>query len=230
MEAVTEAMRTMAPQEIPFRTEAVFRLLKIPPATARARGWWARVEALWSRALRVISPRYHYRIFPLFGEGDESTCRIGDVIFQGRGVAARLRHCHAAAVFLITLGGEIDTAIRALQPEDSEAAYFLDAVASTLLHGALQILRDDLAEFARRHGSRLTQRFSPGYARWPLSEQTQLFHLLEDGREIGIRLTEGLFMVPQKSLSGIFGLQHFSPTTEGSGACKKPNSMNSPAR
>jgi len=230
MEAVTEAIRTMAPQDIPFRTEAVFRLLKIPPAAARTRGWWERVEALRSRALRVISPRYHYRIFPVADIADDAACGVGEVVFRGRGVAVRLRHCHAAAVFLITLGGEIDTAVRALQPEDPEAAYFLDAVASTLLHGALEILRDDLAEYARRSRSRLTQRFSPGYARWPLGEQTQLFHLLEEGRKIGVRLTEGLFMVPQKSLSGIFGLQHFLPSTEGSEACKRPSSMNSPAR
>ena len=48
---------------------------------------------------------------------------------------------------------------------------------------------------------------SPGAAEaevWPIEDQAPLFQLLVDVEEsVGVRLTESLFMVPTKSVSGI---------------------------
>ena len=48
------------------------------------------------------------------------------------------------------------------------------------------------------------KRFSPGYPSWPdLSDQVQLFKLLEPERAIGVALTEAHQMVPEQSTSAV---------------------------
>jgi 5-methyltetrahydrofolate--homocysteine methyltransferase len=48
------------------------------------------------------------------------------------------------------------------------------------------------------------RRFSFGYPACPsLEEQRKLFHLLEPERNIGVRLTEGLMMDPEASVSAL---------------------------
>jgi cobalamin-dependent methionine synthase I len=75
--------------------------------------------------------------------------------------------------------------------------------------GVLQLLKRELHDEAAKRGCELAHRFSPGCGRWDLQEQEKIFKLLK-GEEIGITLSETYFMIPQKSLSGVFG---FKPKT-----------------
>ena len=50
-----------------------------------------------------------------------------------------------------------------------------------------------------------TNRFSPGYCGWHVSQQQLLFPLF-NGHTCGVRLTDSSLMVPIKSVSGIIGL------------------------
>lgn len=52
---------------------------------------------------------------------------------------------------------------------------------------------------------RHTNRFSPGYCGWKLTEQKQLFALL-GGAPCGIALNDSCLMIPEKSISGIIGI------------------------
>jgi hypothetical protein len=54
--------------------------------------------------------------------------------------------------------------------------------------------------------ARLTARYSPGYGDFPLSEQRHIFALLDVTRRIGVSLTEGGLMLPQKSVTALIGL------------------------
>jgi cobalamin-dependent methionine synthase I len=118
-----------------------------------------------------------------------------------------------AAVFALTVGDRIDAAMVKLAPQDFTEAYFLDGVASAMTDGLLQLLKHDLRAEAARRGCALGYRFSPGYARWDLQEQEKIFKLLR-GEEIGISLSETYFMLPQKSLSGVFGFKPIASHNE----------------
>lgn len=51
-----------------------------------------------------------------------------------------------------------------------------------------------------------TNRFSPGYCGWHVSEQHKLFSLFPAPEPCGVRLTPSALMMPIKSVSGIIGL------------------------
>ena len=53
---------------------------------------------------------------------------------------------------------------------------------------------------------RHTNRFSPGYCGWHVSEQQRLFRLFGTESPCGVSLTDSSLMVPIKSVSGVIGL------------------------
>ena len=67
------------------------------------------------------------------------------------------------------------------------------------------LMQNDLEEQMSKEGKKITNRFSPGYCGWNVSEQHKLFSLLP-GNFCGIRLTESALMDPVKSVSGIIGI------------------------
>ena len=83
--------------------------------------------------------------------------------------------------------------------------YIIDAIASEYVEKSSAWLEDRVAEQAMLRRWKITNRHSPGYCDWPVSEQHKLFSLLPE-RFCGITLTESALMIPIKSLSGIIGL------------------------
>ncbi|HEX9400631.1 MAG TPA: methionine synthase [Anaeromyxobacter sp.] len=79
------------------------------------------------------------------------------------------------------------------------------------LHGLAVEAAEALAEYWHRQVRRELgvpegqgKRYSPGYPSWPeLSDQVQLWKLLDPERAIGVMLTEGHQMVPEQSTSAI---------------------------
>ncbi|MHB8579979.1 MAG: vitamin B12 dependent-methionine synthase activation domain-containing protein [Ignavibacteriaceae bacterium] len=56
-----------------------------------------------------------------------------------------------------------------------------------------------------KRGMKITNRYSPGYCNWNVSEQHLFFSLLPQNF-CGITLTESSLMLPVKSISGIIGI------------------------
>ena len=83
-------------------------------------------------------------------------------------------------------------------------ALVLDGCAGAAVERVCDGLCADLAAaFAPR---RLTDRFSPGYGDMPLSQQEALCRVLDVGRRIGVGLTAGGLMIPQKSVTALIGV------------------------
>ena len=117
-----------------------------------------------------------------------------------------LQPARYAAIFILTLGDKIDAELAMLNQGDFADAYFLDGVASAITDGLLQVLKQELQAEAKKRSCSLGGRFSPGYARWELREQKKIFSILS-AEDIGVSLSDTYFMVPQKSLSGVFGFK-----------------------
>jgi 5-methyltetrahydrofolate--homocysteine methyltransferase len=79
------------------------------------------------------------------------------------------------------------------------------------LHGLAVETAEAMAEYWHRQVRRELglaedqgKRYSPGYPSWPdLSDQRQVWKLLEPDRAIGVTLTEAHQMVPEQSTSAI---------------------------
>jgi hypothetical protein len=200
--------RYFNPEQIPFDFQRAYSFLKIRRNSDKFEAMHAMVARLYERHKTYFAPRYRYGIYQVAGgqSGSFSVLLDSGVSFVGQGIHRLLTQSRYAAVFVLTIGEQIDAEMAKLAPQDFTEAYFLDGVASAMTDGLLQLLKRELQGEAAKLGSGLSSRFSPGYARWDLQEQEKIFKLLK-GEEIGMTLSETYFMLPQKSLSGVFGFK-----------------------
>jgi len=149
-----------------------------------------------------------FRLFPAssvsitrtYLEVDGTGFEIGPVISRG------LRGSDSIALFAATAGGKLEAwAQRVLVSGDPIEAYVIDTAASEIVERAADWLQDRLLLTAGERNLKISNRYSPGYCGWPVSEQHKLFSLLPPSF-CGITLNPSALMTPVKSVSGIIGL------------------------
>lgn len=122
---------------------------------------------------------------------------------EGADVAALLKNCGRVILFGATLGAEAETLLRRMQVRSMADAVVLDACASA----AIENVCDNLcADLQREVSGFLTDRFSPGYGDMPFSQQRDFCRLLDISRRIGVSLSPGGMMIPQKSVTALMGV------------------------
>ena len=125
---------------------------------------------------------------------------------MGNIILRQLRGSEAYALFVCTAGEEFEVFQQRLKTEgDMVRVFIADALGSVIAEKCADQMELTLQESIDKLGWRHTNRFSPGYCGWHVSEQQKLFPLF-DGHTCGITLTESSLMVPIKSVSGIIGL------------------------
>ena len=156
--------------------------------------------------LETSRPRAVWREFPLNPDGS-----LAGIDFQPQGNDVRelLRDCHHVILFGVTLGSEVEVLLRRMQVRDMAEAVMLDSCASAAIENVCDNLCSDLqAEL----GGYLTDRFSPGYGDLPFSQQLEFSQVLDLPRRIGVTLSPGGIMIPQKSVTALMGLADFPQT------------------
>ena len=124
----------------------------------------------------------------------------------GRIVTPQLASATAAALVVVTLGPEFDVWSRGFfERGDPYLGYLADTIGSEMAEAAAEATQGALEADLLEAGLRTTRRFSPGYCRWDVAEQTALFSLLPD-RFCGITLGASSFMSPVKSVSALIGV------------------------
>ena len=105
------------------------------------------------------------------------------------------------AIALCTIGNIIDEEIYFLNNKGSYTeALILDIIGSVAVEDIANKINFLVCERAEYMGLQTSQRFSPGYGNFDLSEQKNIFKMLNAG-EIDVSLTKSLMMVPKKSIS-----------------------------
>lgn len=123
-------------------------------------------------------------------------------------IYGQLIRSEAIAAFLCTAGNGIGVRAEELTRRgDFLEGYIMDAVGSEIVEAAMDKIQDDLEQRVLADGLRITDRYSPGYCGWNVSEQQKLFSLFPDGF-CGVTLTPHSLMQPIKSVSGIIGIGH----------------------
>jgi len=130
------------------------------------------------------------------------TIRLG----TGSLIAKQLKNCTSLALYVSTAGHEMERwSSRLMSEGDMMGGFIVDAIASGIVEQSSEWLEKRIAESIKPRGWSLTNRYSPGYCDWPVSDQHNLFSLLPSGF-CGITLTPSALMVPVKSLSGVIGV------------------------
>lgn len=156
----------------------------------------------------LLRPRLGFRLAAGCLSADGATLIAGGSEFAvGRVIGRQLRGMSAVAIFVATAGMEFEDYQRRLEREgDMVRVFIADAVGSVIAELTADVMERMLAGEVAARGWTMTNRFSPGYCGWHVSQQQRLFPLLGDGDPCGVRLTDSSLMVPIKSVSGVIGL------------------------
>ena len=124
----------------------------------------------------------------------------------GKIIERQLKGAEAYTFFICTAGVEYEAYQERLKKEgDMVRVFIADALGSVIAEKAADQMELSLQENIDKLGWHHTNRFSPGYCGWHVSQQRLLFPLFK-GETCGVKLTESSLMLPIKSVSGIIGL------------------------
>jgi hypothetical protein len=125
---------------------------------------------------------------------------------MGRIIERQLRGSVAYALFVCTAGVAFEEYQQQLKnANDMVHVFIADALGSVIAEHCADRMEESLQESIDKLGWHHTNRFSPGYCGWHVSQQQRLFPLFE-GNTCGVTLTDSSLMLPIKSVSGIIGL------------------------
>lgn len=125
---------------------------------------------------------------------------------MGRIILRQLHGAEAYVLFICTSGMEFEAYQQRLKDAGDMVRIFIaDALGSVIAEKTADRMEDHLQESIDKLGWQHTNRFSPGYCGWHVSQQQRLFPLFQ-GHTCGVTLTDSSLMVPIKSVSGIVGI------------------------
>jgi len=185
--------------KIPFDLDVASLLVRLhlPEGSEDAGELAALVEAVLPHARPKAICKESY----VEGRADTSVT-IDGVTFDSRVLRANLDGVERVFPYIATCGTEIDELN--LPAGDFLKQFWIDTIKEILLGCACTHLDEYLR---RRYALGRTSSMSPGsgdVAVWPIEQQTGLFSLLGNVRElVGVDLTESCLMVPNKTVSGI---------------------------
>ncbi|MFH2009814.1 MAG: vitamin B12 dependent-methionine synthase activation domain-containing protein [bacterium] len=194
----------LEPQAVSIDHRQVLRLMGYPPAAKVA----PAVTAALPRAIRVVmdlaEPIALHELQEVESATREEVRLASGAIFRGQRLAQAMLDAQQAALFVLTLGQRVSGASRGPAGADPFESFLFDSVASILVETVADQFQTLLEGRMNGQGMWGGFRYSPGYCDWPIKENRGLLQLL-GARSIGVHLTAGGMMAPQKSISGIIG-------------------------
>lgn len=130
----------------------------------------------------------------------------GKTFHPAKVVISQIKNASSLAFFICTAGKEITEKSKEFSENDDPiTGYILDVIGSIAADKTAELIQKELEIRCRQNGLSISDRFSPGYCEWSVSEQKLLFDLFPP-KTFGIELTESSLMNPVKSVSGIIGI------------------------
>ncbi len=167
------------------------------------------IDRLKSEIRAFLKPRFGFVTLD-GGELDTAnkTLLIDGTLFNvGRIITSQLRGAEGYALFVATSGTAFEQFQRRLEAEgDMVRVFIADSMGSVIAEKTADVMERWLQIFINSRGWKHTNRFSPGYCGWHVSQQQLLFPMLGERNPCGIKLSDSSLMVPIKSVSGIIGL------------------------
>jgi hypothetical protein len=162
------------------------------------------VMALFEEALslgrRLIAPRAVVRWLRVTRQRDDAI-EVGGATLSIPDVGRLWGPVEWVAAAVCTIGDELERRVAELwDARELPLAAMLDSVGSGAVESLAEYVNDLLCQEAIPLGLPVTNRVSPGYGHWDVSEQRALFSVCP-GDAIGVSLNEACFMRPVKSIS-----------------------------
>ncbi|MBR7070581.1 MAG: Vitamin B12 dependent methionine synthase activation subunit [Clostridia bacterium] len=189
--------------DLPLVQKEIFRYLGYGSQTPTDTEILKRTEECTETLRQALSCKACFDRFPL--TFTENGVTVGDLHLPSMDLKRHLRGCGSAYLMTATLGYEVDRILGRYSLLSPVHAVIAQAVGAA----AIEAFCDRLCrQFADIEQKKLRSRFSAGYGDLPLDTQPALLGLLDAYRKIGVTLTEGLMMIPTKSVSAIVGIEN----------------------
>lgn len=173
---------------------------------------------------RIAQPRCTFRRFSLVHSG-EGRMEAGGLMLESRSLERNLKGCGEVIFFAATLGHEVDRLMERYQRLQISKAAVLQAAAAEAIESYCNECQKQIEEQAAAEGLYVRPRYSPGYGDLSLSIQPDFLRVLNTQRTIGLVLSEGGLMQPEKSVTALMGLSRVKTgcVPEGCESCGKKN-------
>ncbi|MBN2281557.1 MAG: methionine synthase [Candidatus Marinimicrobia bacterium] len=137
---------------------------------------------------------------------DQSFYLNGEKFDCGKIIYNHIKKSENMIIFLATLGNPFDDFIKSFFDwGDPYKGYLADTIGSVVVESAIDRMCEQVSNLLNQQGKKCTNRFSPGYCNWNITEQQKLFRQLPD-HFLGVELLPSSLMKPIKSVSGIIGV------------------------
>ena len=163
------------------------------------------LDACCAEVQALARPRMVARVFPVAAH-DPVRLAETELVLEGADIAALLDGVPACALMAVTIGGQVEAAIRRAQVTDMSRALFLDACASAAVESVCEACETSLRQQLGEAEAFFTRRYSPGYGDLPLTMQRPILQVLDAGRRIGLSVSESGLLTPRKSVTAVLGI------------------------
>ena len=166
------------------------------------------IEDIMSEAVQNSNIQGGYRLIDNISVGsDLKTVKIDNVTFgTDKIIGSRLIDATSVALFTCSAGPEFEAWSQGIATEgDTVKSYILDLLGTEIVECAMDKILVELQDEMNDRNLGITNRYSPGYCNWDVSEQHLLFSFLPENF-CNVSLTDSAFMKPTKSISGIIGI------------------------
>ena len=168
------------------------------------------VKDIYDRALeegdRLMKPRAVYRAIRVAARGPDSLTVAGGVELRIPDIGRLWGPIESVGIAICTIGDALEIRGRELwESRDLPLAVMLDSVGSAAVECLAEYVNDLLCQVALGERLKVTNRVSPGYAGWDVSDQRLLWRLCP-GDPAEVTLNRACFMTPTKSISFLVGV------------------------
>lgn len=174
-------------------------------------------------AEHLLSPSAAYEIYTVAEIKKGSIVLNDGAELNSKLLSSLLKNANALGAAVYTIGKGLEDRV-AQYFKDGEAmkALLLDGIGNAFLDSLSQYMCQVMTREAAERGFRAGSPVNPGTPGWPLSDQRILFDLVPAG-DAGIVLTQKSMMLPQKTLSTVFGIGEDIPEWSLIEACQRCN-------
>jgi len=132
---------------------------------------------------------------------------VQDLSFDCKKIIGKYLIGSESLIFIVaTLGDVFEKLLNTFKTNNDYLEMFLsDKIASDIVEAAADRLEMIIKEKLKTESLKVTNRYSPGYCGWDVSEQKKFFSLLPFGF-CGVTLSESAMMIPIKSVSAVIGI------------------------
>jgi hypothetical protein len=172
---------------------------------------------------RLLEPAVAYEYYKVTGMSPSQASLEGDKTIQGPLLYTIFPEAKELAVVVCTIGPKLEKQVTDYSKSgETLRGVLLDGIGSAAVDMLVPEACRLIASEASSHGHQTSSPVSPGWPGLPLTEQWNLFELVNT-QKIGVSLTSSGIMVPRKSISMVVGIGPQMATWTQAEVCARCN-------